>query len=579
MYCKKKSLELALFGKNGFNSPMLSFVRQIFFTVQTPLLLAVSLSAPVFALDSEIEREWQQREKTDFENQQKRLEDATPPKQLPTPAQLAQPPVEEICFDISEIKSVNKAFPWVIGLGKLYLNQCIGRQGIALYLRAINKELLARGYATSRAALPQQDLSSGVLELVVQTGTLEEVEFPESYGPIWRHALPMTEGEVLNIRDLEQGLDQFNRLPSQNVDLKILPGSKPGQSKIVANVNQSKKWSFGLSLDDSGSESTGVHQLSINASSYNLFMLQDLVTVTKSGDADDDHDAGNNSASLSIEMPFGYWNWSLSASESDSTQLVQGDVQSFISSTTSKDISSKLSQVVFRDNATKASWYFQVKKRKRRNFINDTVVEVQSRDLSNIELGVNHRYFFGRSVVDSTFSIHQGVDWFNAEKKDASAPSSVAQPDYRFYSLSSSLNSPFSLFDRPVSFSSQFRFQQAETTLYSLDWFSNGGRYTVRGFAPSESLGAADGWRFRNDLNIPIQSIPITAYIGWDFGRVTGQGAKGLSDRTLMGLALGFKWQKFGAKIESFIAQPIVYTGPAAKSECCEISTSLSWQY
>lgn len=89
MYCKKKSLELALFGKNGFNSPMLSFVRQIFFTVQTPLLLAVSLSAPVFALDSEIEREWQQREKTDFENQQKRLEDATPPKQLPTPAQLA----------------------------------------------------------------------------------------------------------------------------------------------------------------------------------------------------------------------------------------------------------------------------------------------------------------------------------------------------------------------------------------------------------------------------------------------------------------------------------------------------------
>ena len=570
---------MALFGKNGFDSPMLSFVRQLFLTLQIlPLAVAV-LSTPVFALESEIEREWQQREKTDFENQQKRLENATPPKQLPAPVQLTLPPVEEICFEITEIKSSNTTFPWVIELGKPYLNQCIGRQGIALYLRAINKELLARGYATSRAALPQQDLSSGVLELVVQTGTLEEIEFPESYRPIWRHALPMTPGAALNIRDLEQGLDQYNRLPSQNVDLKILPGSKPGQSKIIANVNESKKWSIGLSLDDSGSESTGVHQFAMNASSYNLFMVQDLVTVTKSGDADDDHDAGNNSASLSIEVPFGYWSWNINAIESDSTQLVKGDVQNFISSTTSKDISSKLSHVVFRDNASKASWYFQVKKRKRRNYINDTVVEVQSRDLSNIELGVNHRYFFGRSVVDSTFSIHQGVDWFNAEKKDASAASNVAQPDYRFYSLSSSLNAPFSLFEKPISFSSQFRFQQAETALYSLDWFSNGGRYTVRGFAPSESLGAADGWRFRNDLNLPMQTMPITAYVGWDFGRVTGQGAKGLSDRTLMGIALGVKWQKFGAKIESFIAQPIMYTGPSAKSECCEISTSLSWQY
>ena len=40
-------------------------------------------------------------------------------------------------------------------------------------------------------------------------------------------------GEPLNLRDLEQGLDQLNRLRSVDLTADIAPGSQPGASRII----------------------------------------------------------------------------------------------------------------------------------------------------------------------------------------------------------------------------------------------------------------------------------------------------------------------------------------------------------
>ena len=44
---------------------------------------------------------------------------------------------------------------------------------------------------------------------------------------------PGLEGAPLNIRDLEQALDQANRLASNNATLEMLPGNTPGDSIVV----------------------------------------------------------------------------------------------------------------------------------------------------------------------------------------------------------------------------------------------------------------------------------------------------------------------------------------------------------
>ncbi|WP_142794594.1 POTRA domain-containing protein, partial [Klebsiella pneumoniae] len=68
---------------------------------------------------------------------------------------------------------------------------------------------------------------------------------------------PSLTGKPLKITELEQGLDQANRLKSNHVTMDILPGSEPGGS-VIRLVNQrGTPAGFSLSADNYGQKSTG----------------------------------------------------------------------------------------------------------------------------------------------------------------------------------------------------------------------------------------------------------------------------------------------------------------------------------
>ncbi|RLM22816.1 hypothetical protein BIY29_11320 [Brenneria alni] len=63
------------------------------------------------------------------------------------------------------------------------------------------------------------------------------------------------EGEILNLRDIEQGMEQLNRMPTQQVSIEILPGSKPGYS--IVNLTRKKQipLTVNISFENSSSPS------------------------------------------------------------------------------------------------------------------------------------------------------------------------------------------------------------------------------------------------------------------------------------------------------------------------------------
>lgn len=69
--------------------------------------------------------------------------------------------------------------------------------------------------------------------------------------------LPTRPGEVLNLRDLEQGIEQTKRVASQDVDMKIEPTDVPDESNVVLTVKRIKPWSLVASVDNSGSRAAG----------------------------------------------------------------------------------------------------------------------------------------------------------------------------------------------------------------------------------------------------------------------------------------------------------------------------------
>ncbi|WJN74140.1 Channel-forming transporter/cytolysins activator of TpsB family [Burkholderia anthina] len=127
-----------------------------------------------------------------------------------------------------------------------YTGQCVGKQGLDVFVKALSQDILSRGYITTRVLLPEQDLSTGTLNVSLIPGVIRRVRFAdEKLRGTWKTAFPTRDGE-LNLRDLEQGLEQMKRVTSQDVSMQIVPADVPGESDVVLDVRSD------LPLQDGG---------------------------------------------------------------------------------------------------------------------------------------------------------------------------------------------------------------------------------------------------------------------------------------------------------------------------------------
>jgi hemolysin activation/secretion protein len=104
---------------------------------------------------------------------------------------------------------------------------------------------------------------------------------------------------------------------------------------------------------------------------------------------------------------------------------------------------------------------------------------------------------------------------------------------------------PFHLGSQALAYQSNWQIQHAKTPIIPADYFNIGNRYTVRGFDGQMTLAGEDGWFLRNDMSLNLDSLIRTpghqAYTGLDVGRVGGPSAQQLSERTLVGAAIGLR--------------------------------------
>lgn len=92
-----------------------------------------------------------------------------------------------------------------------------------------------------------------MLTVSVSEGRIESITQNGEQTPALKMAFPGLVGDVLNLRDIEQGMEQLNRLPSQQVTIDIQPGEQPGFSKVVLLRGATRvPVSFSFGADNSG---------------------------------------------------------------------------------------------------------------------------------------------------------------------------------------------------------------------------------------------------------------------------------------------------------------------------------------
>ncbi|WP_321943207.1 ShlB/FhaC/HecB family hemolysin secretion/activation protein [Paraburkholderia tropica] len=420
-----------------------------------------------------------------------------------------------------------------------YSGQCVGKEGLDVLAKGLQGVLLSRGYITTRALLPTQDLSKGVLKFALIPGVTRHLKFADANtrGTL-KTAFPARDGDVLNLRDLEQGLEQMKRVPNQDATMQLVPGTSPGESDVVVSVKRSKPWSLVVSADNSGTRETGGYIGNVTLGLYNVLGVNDVLSAGYNQDLQfGNHKLGTHGWSGSYAVPWGFWTGTLYGYTNTYYQQVAGVNQTFVSSGNAQTVGLKLERVVYRSQSDVTGFEFQFIKRFGASFVEDTEIPQQRRDNTFVEAGVTNRHYFGASQFDGTLAYRQGVGGFGAQTDTPDGPT------YRFRmaTLDANLVAPFAIAGQNFRYVGTLHGQYTADELNYIDDLTIGSRYTVRGFSGETMLAAERGFYLRNEVQYSIGQSGQAVYAGLDYGHVWGPSAQYLAGTQLAGAVIGFK--------------------------------------
>jgi hemolysin activation/secretion protein len=431
-----------------------------------------------------------------------------------------------------------------------YKGQCIGKAGLDTLTKGLQQTILSGGYVTTRVLLPEQDLSTGALKFALVPGVVRHLRFadPDMRGT-WKSAFPARDGDLLNLRDLEQGLEQMKRVASQDVDMKIEPTDTPGESDIVLNVKHSKPWTFVVSADNSGTDATGKWQGNVSLGIDNLLGLNDVFMIGANQDLSfGNKTLGSHGFNGSYSVPWGYWTATLSGNTNTYYQNIAAVNQTFVSSGNSQTAAFRLARVLSRSQSDVLGAYVQLSKRFGESFIEGTTIPIQDRNNTFIELGATDRHYFGGAQFDGTLAYRQGIHGLGATgdpNPNLYNPGDQATQHptylYKMAVLDANLSIPFAIASQNFRYVTTFHGQFTNDLLFYIDDLTIGSRYTVRGFDGETMLAAEKGFYWRNELQWPVFQTGQTLYAGVDYGRVFGPNTAILAGTQLAGAVIGIR--------------------------------------
>ncbi|MCO4877592.1 ShlB/FhaC/HecB family hemolysin secretion/activation protein [Paraburkholderia caribensis] len=431
-----------------------------------------------------------------------------------------------------------------------YRGECIGKAGLDILTKGLQQTILSRGYVTTRVLLPEQDMSTGTLKVALVPGVVRHLRFadPEMRGT-WKSAFPARNGDLLNLRDLEQGLEQMKRVATQDVDMKIAPTDAPGESDIILNVKRSKPWTFVVSADNSGTDATGKWQGNVSLGIDNPLGLNDVFMVGANQDLSfGNKTLGSHGFNGSYSVPWGYWTATLSGNTNTYYQNIAAVNQTFVSSGNSQTAAFRLARVLSRSQSDVLGAYVQLSKRFGESFIEGTTIPIQDRNNTFIELGATDRHYFGGAQFDGTLAYRQGIhglgatgdpnpNLYNPDDQTTQHPTYL----YKMAVLDANLSIPFAIASQNFRYVTTFHGQYTNNLLFYIDDLTIGSRYTVRGFDGETMLAAEKGFYWRNELQWPVFQTGQTLYAGVDYGRVFGPNTAILAGTQLAGAVIGIR--------------------------------------
>ncbi|CNI22299.1 putative hemolysin activator protein [Yersinia pekkanenii] len=416
----------------------------------------------------------------------------------------------------------------------------------------------------------------GSLYLTLIPGRVDRIEHhddSDSYAQL-SPLFPGRSGDLVNLRQLEQGLENLQRLPSVNATMDVKLNREDLSSNIVVKRQQSRFWRINAFLDDAGHYAVGRYRAGVTFFLDNPLSLSDLAYFSTSRDLDNHHSKGNNHFSLHYSVPYGNWLWNVTGSRGAYYQSLLLANKTFKYHSRWQSLDLKIQRLLMRGDDYKTVVYTGALIRKSNRFLVDKELDVQRQNTVDWQLGLQHLHYTHWATIRAGVNYQQGTQWFGARP----SLGKESFPAAKRINVTASLDIPFKLGDQRFYYQPTFSQQYAGTHLVMQDKFSIGGRNSVRGFPTGNALVGSQGGVLKNDIAWIIPHTASQFYVGVDYGGVSEKGSPFLVEEHLAGAVVGIQgnYHRFGynfnigiplAKPANFTTDPVV------------LGFTLNWQY
>lgn len=396
-----------------------------------------------------------------------------------------------------------------------FIGKHLGRNRIDLLLRRLTEAYIAQGYITTRVYLSTpQHLATGTLAVTIVPGRIEAMmlngaplrpapPLPKSglpdtkggglvtdAGTAW--AFPEGVGDVLRLPDLEQGVDQINRLRRNRAQIQILPGQAAGDSIVAITNPYGSRFNYNLGVDNYGDPSTGKLRYRGGAEADNMLGFQESLGLSYIGSTD------TNAVVLSAAVPFGFQTISYTTSVSEYQQLI-GDTALLYGRTFSQILG--WNDVVARSATSRLSVDATLTKLSTQRNVND--LELAPANLTVLRLALSGLWHFAAhnqpGALTAEFGIAQGLPWLAATHDQPGIGEAQAHSQFTRADWSATLQLPLgSLGSTDWTYRGTLNAQYSHDALFGNEQIFLGGSDSVRGFSQAAVSGDS-GFYLRNE--------------------------------------------------------------------------------
>ena len=445
-------------------------------------------------------------------------------------------------------------------LKKPYLHKCNTIADLKNLVKKVNNIYIKNAYITSRAYIKPQDLNSGVFVISAIEGKIEDIK-DENVNTKLIFFSP--QNKPLNLRYLETGIEQLNRLESFKTTMSVNPSKQVGYSVITMHREQiSHPYHFDIGVNNYGSVKSGKYQWSASLSYEDPLNLNDKITIGYNSTSKQDKENKSRGLNISYAIPIAKDYIKFTYSQFRYKQIVNGLNKDYLSSGKSKSYKIEIEHKLFHNTTQRGTVNYSLERKRNDNYLEGVYLDTSSSKLTIFKLSYTHKITHKKFQGYATLTYHQGLPWFGAKAPTNTSP--------KFKKLTLDISATKNFYPKsfvPITYNFSFHGQYARKNILGSEQIGVGGIYSVRGFKNSGQLSGNIGFYARNELSFLFQKKwgSITPYIALDFG-VVKHNENSYGGR-IVGGALGVRTKIKGFSLEMFYTKALSDSNKNKKSK------------